>query len=466
MSELGTPNQPLRVAVVGAGPSGFYAADALFKSDKDVQVDCFDRLPSPFGLLRGGVAPDHQKMKSIGAYYQRVADKNREHFRFFGNVEVGKDITVEELQSFYDAIVFTYGAETDKKLWVDGESLERSYTATEFVGWYNGHPDYREHNFDLSQENVAIIGQGNVAVDVARILAKTNDELKTSDIAQHALDALNNSGVKNIYMIGRRGPVQVAFTKLEIEELGKLEDCDIVIDPKDLELSATDQEELELPENNKARKNYEVMLELSKKPIEGKSKKIILRFFQSPLSFNGDKAVESITMEINEMSGEAGAQKVRGTGVKEELPCGLIFRSIGYKGLPLNGLPFNEKAGVVPNEKGRIIDENNQPITGLYTAGWIKRGATGVLGTNKKDAEESIKCLLEDLDALPACENRNSDALLKLLTDRDIRVVTYDDWTLLDKEEVKRGEAVGKPREKFTRVSEFIDYLENISIPS
>ena len=241
MTQLGTESRPLRVAIIGAGPSGFYAADALFRSELSVKVDAYDRLPTPYGLLRGGVAPDHQKMKSVGAYYDRVANKNIENFQFIGNVNIGVDISIQELQNHYDALVFSYGAESDKKTGLPGEELDGVHSAREFVGWYNGHPDYQDLNFDLTQEVVAIIGQGNVAMDVARILAKNSTELSTSDIADHALKALNASNIKEIHIIGRRGPVQSAFTELEIREFGKLEDSNIIVHAEDLVLSDADK---------------------------------------------------------------------------------------------------------------------------------------------------------------------------------------------------------------------------------
>lgn len=459
---LGTNERPLRVAIVGAGPSGFYAADALFRSDLTIKVDFFDRLPTPFGLLRGGVAPDHQQMKTVGKYYERVVAKNADNISFFGNVQVGKDITIDELKAHYDAIVLSYGAETDKKLGIEGEDLERSYTATAFVGWYNGHPDYRDLDFDLQQEKVAIIGQGNVAIDVTRILTKTVKELSDSDIAQHALDKLASSGIKEVHLIGRRGPVQSAFTKLEIQELGELEDCDIVVKKEDIALSPADEEELNLPENTKARKNYDVLKELSEKPLEGKSKKIIVRFFESPTKINGTTAVESLSLETNQLTGEPGKQKAVGTGKITDLDCTMIFRSVGYRGLPLPGVPFNTSWGVVPNDKGRVVDENGTPVRPLYTAGWIKRGPSGVLGTNKPDSTETIQSLFEDIDALTPCATPSTDSVTQLLESRNVRYVTYADWQKIDEKEVENGQKVGKPREKFTRTDDILAFLDSV----
>lgn len=448
----------LRVAIVGAGPSGFYVADALFKAGIDVQVDCFDKLPTPFGLLRGGVAPDHQKMKSVGAYYERVAEKNADRFNFFGNVKIGEDLHLDELHRFYNAIVFTYGAETDKKLGIPGEDLEGSHTATEFVAWYNGHPDYQDRNFDLSQENVYIIGQGNVAIDVTRILAKTPQELQDSDITKNAFDKLMHSKVKEIHLVGRRGPVQSAFTELEIKELGELDGADIVVNPDDLVLSDIDKAELELATNSKARKNMAVLETLSQKPLMGKPKKIILHFYQSPVALEGKSHVDKIELEINSLSGEPGAQKAKGTGQKVIYPAGLVFRSVGYRGLSIPDVPFDENKGVIPNEKGRVI-EGNTPVAGLYTSGWIKRGASGVLGTNKTDGSETVACLIEDIPTLPNCNIPSTDEVKALLQERKVRWVSYDDWKKIDSEERSRGEVAGKPREKFCNVNDILEFL-------
>ncbi len=422
-----------RIAIIGAGPSGFYAADSLFKSGQPFQVDMFDRLPTPFGLLRGGVAPDHQKMKSVGSYYDRIATTNPT-FSFFGNVHVGKDISVDELKQYYDALIFSYGAETDKHLGIPGESLPGSYTATEFVGWYNGHPDYQDRQFDLSHDSVAIIGQGNVAIDVTRILAKTPHELSTSDMTQAAMDALSKSNIKNIYLIGRRGPAQSAFTELEIKELGNLDDCDIRVRPEDMNI--------DVPTESKAARNYAILKGFSEKAPKPASKIIHVRFYLSPLEFQPG----AITFEINQLDAE---QRAVGTGKKETLPCGLMFRSIGYKGIAMPGLPFDEKKGVVPNTDGRVAP-------GIYVCGWIKRGANGVLGSNKPDGKQTVDCLLADLPQLsrPSAEN-----IRTLLESRSIQAISYADWQKVDVEEVRRGQGKGKPREKFTSTSEILSFL-------
>jgi ferredoxin/flavodoxin---NADP+ reductase len=459
MSSLGSEKKALRVAIIGGGPSGFYTADALFKSNVSVQVDMFEKLPTPYGLLRGGIAPDHQKMKSVASYYERIAVKNEAHFNYFGNVEVGRDISIEELQSYYDALIFAYGSEGDKSLGINGEDLKGSYSAREFVGWYNGHPEYTDFRFDLSQESVVVVGLGNVAIDVVRILAKNEKELASSDIASYAQTELAKSNVKHIHLVGRRGPVQAAFTRLEIQELGDLQDCDIIVHKEDLDLSPSDLEEVDSPSNNKAKKNLEILNQLSEKKLSGKPKTIHIHFYKSALKINGNDSVESVQFEINEMNGDAFNQKVNSTGNEELLNCGLFFRSIGYKGLAIKGIPFDEKAGIIPNNKGQVIDINNNPVAGLFTSGWIKRGPVGVLGTNKSGSQETVGILMETLDTLPNAKNRDSDDLLELLTQRDVKVVTFLDWKRIDDEEVSRGKEKGKPREKFTSIKDMIKFM-------
>lgn len=456
MTALGSESRPLRVAIIGAGPSGFYAADTLFKSNLTIHVDAFDKLPTPFGLLRGGVAPDHQQMKTVGKYYDRVATKNSERFNFFGNVEIGKDITIDELKQYYHALIFSYGSSSDKKTGLPGEELEGNYSAREFVGWYNGHPDYAHFDFDLSQESVCIIGQGNVAVDVARILAKTPEELKTSDIAQHAVEKLSKSKIKQIHMIGRRGPVQVAFTSLEAKELGELEDCNIIVKKEDLILDDANKTELDHESSNKARKNYEILTELAEKPLQNKSKQIEIRFFQSPTEIKGTTQVSSLECDVVRQEGEAFNQSIVKTGESISIPCGLVFRSIGYKGVGLPGLPFDDKKGIIPNNSGRIIDEQGNAISGLYTSGWIKRGPSGVLGTNKPCSAETVEKLLEDLEQLNDCPIPDTNAILSLLKQRNVTVVSYEDWLVIDEQELARGKAVGKPREKFVTYDELL----------
>lgn len=450
-------SRPTRVAIIGSGPSGFYAADSLLKGSQEVLVDMFDRLPTPFGLVRGGVAPDHPKIKSVTRVYERTADNK--DFSFFGNVHVGCDISIAELQDHYDAVIFSCGAETDRNLNIPGIELTGSHTATEFVGWYNGHPDYLNRSFDLTQEVVVVIGQGNVAVDVTRVLAKTVDELQNTDIAAHALDALSRSRVKEIHMIGRRGPIQAAFTNKEIRELGELDDCDIVFnDMSDFDLNVASQKELDDPSNIGANRNWKVLEELRTLKPSGRKRRIVIHFFQSPKQLSGHTQIESIELEINKLTGEAGGQWAEGTGTTTTMACGLFFRSVGYRGLEIEGVPFDNGRGVFPNDAGRIT-KDGVPIKGLYCSGWIKRGPSGVIGTNKADSAETVRSLLEDLPSLIACPSPNSQQVVDLLASRNVRVVSYDDWKQIDRAEVARGQLVGKPREKFTTVEEMLAVL-------
>jgi len=457
MTQLGTAARPLRVAVIGSGPSGFYAAEALFKSEASVKVDMFDRLPTPYGLVRGGVAPDHQKIKNVIKVYERLAADDR--FAFLGNVTVGRDLEVDTLRRFYDAVVFTCGAETDRRLGIPGEDLPGSHTATEFVGWYNAHPDYRNREFDLSTEVAVIIGQGNVAMDVSRILAKTVDELKDTDIAEHALDALAESRVKEIHLIGRRGPAQCKFTPPEIKEIGELADCDPVVDPADLVLNDASRAELEDKANALGRKNYEILTEFSQRtPSPEKRRRYVCRFLESPVELQGGGRLERVVLEKNVLRGEPNAQWAEGTGERVTVNAGLLFRSIGYRGLAVPGVPFDERKGVFPNRDGRIL-ESDVVLPGLYAAGWIKRGPSGVIGTNKPDAHETVKLLLEDAPTLAPCPETETGALVELLAARGVRAVSFADWRKIDEAEIARGRERGKPREKFPTVEEMLAVL-------
>lgn len=452
--QAGTPDLPLRVAIIGSGPSGFYAAEALFKSELTVHVDMFEKLPVPFGLVRSGVAPDHPKIKNVTRVYDKIA--SHPNFKFWGNVNISEDLSVAELKEHYHAILFASGASSDRRLNIEGEDLARSYTATEFVAWYNGHPDYRDCDFDLSQETAVIIGQGNVAVDVCRILAKSIDELKETDIAAHALEALSKSKIKDIYMVGRRGPAQAAFTPQEAKELGELSITDVVVKPEDVALSAIDEAELQLPDKNHNRKNMEILRGFAERPAGAKARRLHINFFQSPTALQGQGSVEQVVLERNQLSGEPGRQRATGTGETITLDAGLIFRSVGYRGLPMEGVPFREDWGIFQNEDGRV-----EP--GMYTAGWIKRGPSGVIGTNKPCSYDTVKRISEDLEQL-TCANPSSEAVKALLDQRQVRVVTYGDWKQIDAAEIANGEQNGKSREKFTRVADMLAVLESAAV--
>ena len=467
MSKVGTPENPVRVAIVGAGPSGFYAAEHILKDDSThAQVDLFDRLPTPFGLVRGGVAPDHPKIKSVIRVYEKTAA--REGFRFFGNVKVGHDIEVEDLERLYHTIVYTVGCETDRRLGIPGEDLPGSHAATAFVGWYNAHPDYYEERFDLSCERAVVIGNGNVAMDVARMLALTDAELRETDTADHAIEALDRSRIREIVVLGRRGPVQAAFTNPEIQELGEMADAEVVVDPAEVELDPASAAFLESDEADKTtRVNVETLREFSQREPEAKRKRIVLRFLSSPVEIQGDGRVEGIVIGRNELVEEGGSLRARDSGEREELECGLILRSVGYTGIPIEGVPFDEARGLILNEGGRVLDSHDAGHkVGHYTAGWIKRGPSGVIGTNKKDALETVQHLLADIESGTLLDPADPEpgAVEELLAERGVRFVSFEDWQAIDEAEVGRGEPHGRPRVKFVRVGEMLDALgEKIS---
>lgn len=465
MATLGSPEAPLRVAIIGAGPAGFYAAAHLLKqSELTIQVDLFDKLPTPFGLVRGGVAPDHQKIKSVTRQYDKTA--SNENFRFFGNVELGKHVHVEDLRNYYHQICYTTGTQTDRNLGIPGEDLNRSHSATEFVAWYNGHPDYRHLTFDLSQESVAVIGVGNVAVDVARILCRTADELAKTDIADYALEALSASNVKEVHMLGRRGPSQAAFTNPEVKELGEMEDADAFVLPDEAALDALSQAYLDENPDRKISRKLEIIQSMTDTPVSGKSKKLVIRFLVSPTELinDGTGGVGGLKLVKNELyKNEKGTLRPRATDTFEDLNAGLVFRSVGYRGLPLPGVPFNDSWNLILNEKGRVLEEGSkQPKTGEYTAGWIKRGPSGVIGTNKADAVETVQCMLEDLEAgntlQPAQPSKG--AIVNLLNERQPNYFSYADWQQLNELEVSKGEALGRPRLKFTDIDAMVSVVK------
>ncbi|MGB8275420.1 MAG: NAD(P)-binding protein [Alphaproteobacteria bacterium] len=457
MAKLGSEANPLRVAVVGSGPSGFYAAEALLKSEHKAIVDMYERLPAPFGLVRSGVAPDHPKLKQSILVYDKIAQQPG--FTFLGNVTIGKDLTPEELRAHYHAVIFTCGAETDRKLGVPGEDLPGSHTATEFVGWYNGHPDYRDRVFDLSCESAVIIGQGNVAADVGRILAKTVDELKTTDIAQHALDCLAQSKIREIHVIGRRGPAQAKFTSKELREFGELADCQPIVDPADLKLNPESQAELADKTNMGSASNFKIFESFAAQPASSKKRRCVFHFLEGPVALEGSARLERVVLAKNRLEGQPFHQSARPTGETAKLDCGILFRSIGYRGVAMPGVPFDDKAGVFRNVGGRITEDGNKPVPGLYVAGWIKRGPSGIIGTNRACAVGTVAALFEDLAKLDSGSRRGAEGVRGLLAERGVRVIGYSDWQKIDAAEINRGQPKGKPREKFTRVAEMISIL-------
>lgn len=466
---IGSLSNPLRVAVVGSGPAGFYAVEELLKQEEStVVVDLFDRLPTPYGLVRAGVAPDHQKIKSVVKQYEKTA--SRPGFRFFGNVTFGKDISLAEMLALYHQILFTTGAESDRKLGIPGEALPGSYPATIFVWWYNGHPDYRDLQFDFSRvESVAVVGNGNVAMDVTRVLARSVEELARTDIAEYALAALRRSRIKEIYLLGRRGPAQAAFTNPEIRELTELPGVDVVVRPEELELDEVNREFLAQQKDQTYLRNVEILAAQIAKGEGTQPRKIRARFFVSPIAILGTDRVEGVRLERNRLvKDEQGNFKAQGTGVYEEIAVQMVFRSIGYKGVPLPGIPFDERNGIVPNREGRVIDlATGQQVPRVYVAGWIKRGPSGVIGTNKPDAAATVQAMLADArqGLLPTVLPVGSDGVVALLTQRGVHYVTFAGWKNIDRVEVAAGKKLGKPREKLTTRAELLAAADGKEAP-
>ncbi|MBA2630069.1 MAG: FAD-dependent oxidoreductase [Thermoleophilaceae bacterium] len=463
MDRIGTTERPLRVAVVGSGPSGFYAAGHLLKSKSHpelaVQLDMYDRLPTPWGLVRGGVAPDHPNIKSVSRVYEKTAA--HPEFRFYGNVELGPDVTRADLRERYHAVVYATGAQTDRRMGIPGEDLPGSWAATEFVAWYNGHPDYRDLEVDLSAERAVVVGNGNVAADVARMLALTRDELAVTDVADHALDALSESRVREVVVLGRRGPAQAAFTNPELRELGEITEADVFVDHRDVVLDPLSRAFVDSDEAHvTARKNVEILTGYAGRRPEGKPRRIVLRFLVSPVEILGEDRVTGIRICRNQLAADsAGAVRARATDALEDIDCGLVFRSIGYRGTPLEDLPFDHARAVIPNDGGRITPDGGDALPGEYVVGWIKRGPTGIIGTNKRDAQETVDGLLTDLDAgrlnRPADPDR--DAMAELLAARKPDLVAYEGWQAIDRAETHGGEPQGRPRVKLCTFEELLD---------
>jgi ferredoxin--NADP+ reductase len=459
---LGTEARPLRVAIIGAGPAGFYAAEGLLKQkDLVCSIDFFNRFPTPFGLVRDGVAPDHQSIKSVTRIYDRIASDPR--VRYFGNVTFGTDIEHEDLKPLYDQIIYAVGAQADRRMGIPGEDLDGSFPATAFVGWYNGHPDYRDFNFDLSHERAIVVGNGNVAMDVTRILATPPDRLATTDIADHALEQLRRSNVREVVVLGRRGPAQAAFTNAEIKEFGELEEVDILVDPQDMELDEHSQAALET--NKTAAKNVDTLRSYTTQQQHTAKHRIQLRFLTSPVEIIGaDGKVAAVRVERNRLVlTESGALRAKGTGQFETIEAGLMLRSVGYRSTPLKGVPFDEYTYTISNVAGRVTTmAEGDPIPGEYVVGWAKRGPSGIIGTNKPDAYATVTAMIDDLYKLPGITdaNRDPDKIIALLRERNIDYVTYEQWKILDQFEVTHGTKQGRPRVKVTRVPDMLEIIQ------
>jgi ferredoxin--NADP+ reductase len=421
----------VRAVILGAGPSGFYTAEALLKAG--FEVDLLDRLPTPFGLVRAGVAPDHPKIKSVTRVYEKTAKDPR--FRYFGGVELGSDVSRDELLERFHVVVYAIGTAKDNRLGIPGEDLRGSHPATDFVAWYNGHPDFAEHEFDLAGGRAVVVGNGNVAIDVARMLVLAQEELAPTDTADHALAAFQTSGVDEVVLLGRRGPEQAAFTTPELRELGELSRADVIVEPFTPRLpdDATPT----------ARRNVEVLQQYAAREPAGRSHRIVLRFLRSPLEILGDEegCVRAVRLAVNRIEdGRAVA-----TGEEELLECRLVLRAIGYRGEPVPGVPFDARLGRIPNDAGRVAG-----APGEYAVGWIKRGPTGVIGTNKKDAAETVARILEDRDAGALNDPRDPDAghTERWLRERAPHLVTWAGWQAIDEHEMRAGAPAGRPRVK------------------
>ncbi len=451
---------PLRVAIVGSGPAGFYAAEQLLNArDVDgVTVDMFERLATPYGLVRFGVAPDHPKIKAVTRRYEKTAAKDG--FRFFGNVEVGGELPVEELKAHYHAVLYAFGASGDRRLGIPGEDLPGSHSSTEFVAWYNGHPDFADHEFDLTATTAVVVGNGNVALDVARMLALPRETLAATDVADHALDALDGSSIEEVVVLGRRGPAQAAFTTPELIELSELAEADVIVDPGDMELDEASARIVE-EADGQTKKKIEVLHGYAASEPHGHDRRIVLRFFASPLEIVGSERVEGVRVGRTELVDDGeGRLRAVVTESEETIPCQLVFRSVGYRGNPLPGVPFDEQRATIPNDEGRVLDApGGSQRPGEYVSGWIKRGPNGIIGTNKKDSQETVDRLLEDHVAgrIPEPAVSDRDAILAVLADRVPEHITYAHWETIDEHERGLGEPHGRPRVKLVRHEHLLD---------
>ena len=433
----------VRVAIVGSGPSGFYTADALIKSGVDCEIDVIDRLPTPFGLIRAGVAPDHQKTKNVSRAYEKTA--LNDSVAYFGNVDVGKDVGIEDLKGLYDAVVLAIGSPYDRKLGVPGEDKTGVFGSADFVGWYNGHPDFRDLEPDLNTKAVVVIGNGNVAIDCARVLVKTPDEMSTTDIATHAADAIHAAPLEDVYMVGRRGPVEAKFTNVELREMGELQECTPIIDAAKIPGEVPAEEEMSDRDRRLKDKNLGTLRSFVDAEPAGRKRRVHFQFYASPVEILGEDIVKGIRLEKTEVRDGRAV----GTGETYDIPCGIVIPAIGYQGQPLDGVPFDERNGVIQNDEGRVAE-------GVYAVGWIRRGPTGVIGTNKHDGDAASRQIQED------CTDGGKAGragLKDLLTEKSVRWVDYSDWQKIDEAE-KSAAAEGAPRRKLTRIPEMLAALD------
>ncbi len=454
--------RPHYVAIVGAGPSGYFAAASLLRfadesvaaGGADVHIDMLEMLPTPWGLVRSGVAPDHPKIKSVSRTFEKTAADPR--FRFFGNIAVGRDVSADDLAQRYDAVVYAVGTQSDRPLGIPGEDLPGSVAAVDFVGWYNAHPHFADMAPDISTGRAVVIGNGNVAIDVARILVTDPDVLASTDIADHALESLHQRGVSEVVIVGRRGPLEGAFTTLELRELGELEGVDVVVHPADL-ADISDEDAAAAGKTTAA--NIKVLRGYAQKTAAGEfadgNRRIEFRFRTSPIEITGNDAVEAIVFGRNELfTDEHGRKVARDTGQRETLPAELVVRAVGYRGVAIPGLPFDERSGTIPHSQGRIADRERE-----YVVGWIKRGPSGVIGTNKSDSQDTVNTLVTDLTGAQRSEVTPgyADELAAWLLERQPKLVTDDHWRLIDAHERGAGEPHDRPRVKLVSVADMLD---------
>jgi ferredoxin--NADP+ reductase len=462
MEHLATSVRPLRIAIIGAGPAGFFAAEKLLKQpDIVLSIDIFNRFPTPFGLVRDGVAPDHQSIKAVVRVFDKVLADPRVHF--FGNVTYGVDIHHKELKQFYDQIIYAVGAQADRRMGIPGEELPNTFPALSFVGWYNGHPDYRDLPIDLSGARAVVVGNGNVAMDVTRMLVMSPDALLKTDIADHALEKLRESKIREVVLLGRRSAAQAAFTTPEIKELGKLEGVDVIVDPHNIELDPTSLVEIE--EDRTAKANLECLYEYATRREQTASRRIIMRFLASPVEIVGvNERMTGVKIERNELFMDSnGGLRSKGTGTFELIEAGLVLRSIGYRSVPIEGVPFDHATSTINNIAGQVVHPNTgEVIPGEYVVGWAKRGPTGLIGNNKPDSAASVEAMLADLPMLHGIgdDHRDLSQVVAFLRERGIDYVTYQDWKMLDQYEVACGVRQGRPRVKVTTVPDMMAIIQ------
>ena len=437
----------LSIAIVGSGPAGFYTADALTKACPDCRVDFIERLPTPFGLIRGGVAPDHQTTKRVAKKYENTA--MMDHVHFYGNVEIGRDVSLTELRGMYDAVVLAIGAPGDKKLTIPGADKLGVHGSAAFVGWYNGHPDFRDLEPDLNTQSAVVIGNGNVAVDVARVLLRSPRGMAESDLPDHVADLIHSAPITDVHMVGRRGPADAKFTNVELREMGHLNLTHPCVKPEQLpdNLDAVLAGYADRDRRLRTR-NIETLREFSERPDEGKPKNVHFEFFASPVEILGDERVEGIRFERTRVDDG----KCIGTGEMFDIDCGLVIPSIGYRSEPIEGAPFDDKRGIIPNDNGRIDP-------GLYAVGWIKRGPSGVISSNRPDGVVVAEYIAEDITADPNRGGR--DQLEATLKERHVRWIGYSDWQRLEAMEIEAAQG-DAPRKKFVTVEDMISALDGL----